>query len=338
MGNDINPSVDVEKKPLSERFKNWFIGTKSREYQRMLVGIRVYYSLLGQRKSINSIIVLLFTSAIFFIFFGILAYNRQESFFSVFSFPLIFLIILLVLSFFTVYWENDFNIIKGFNIIRKNPLVLLFQFFILFIVIYVIIGGMNNLQFSIEFFLILIGYLFFTPGFTILLQIQNELQLSSIISYSIEKLNDTTFKNKKLNTKEKSKKFLQFYYSIYVYYKLLSRNISDKYRDDTLIFLQVDKIPILATQIITNDEKKKKKLMEILSKIEVNDVFDKPDEFIEAMEMTSKNFSHSLNLSDNIIDNLNLFKEKTLIEKIKYYLIPIIPIIAIAINVYLNII
>lgn len=312
--------------------KKFFILADSRKYQRMLAGVRIYFSLMTQRSFINFMILLLFMMGFAFTVFSLAVfYNRLPMSPFIFMMPLIYVFIPMILFVFIIqYREFGFKLLKGYSISLRNPKFLVFTIPILIIVIISIFSAE-----TIEIKVFMGGYFFIIQLIIILLQM-GSLETSSLILYAKEKLDDTINIKTEKETRSLTSKFELFYYSIYTYYRKLLREIKARYKDDVLLYFQLDKIPMLASQIHTKDVDKREKINNILTKLEQVTPFEKPDEYIKIMEDINKSYRESLSLPNDAMIIQNLFREKSTLKKIKFYLIALIPIISIIVNIYLN--
>jgi len=145
------------------------------------------------------------------------------------------------------------------------------------------------------------------------------LKTNSIVKYAKQIVKDT------INDDERKNIFELYYYGIFIYHRKIINMLRAKYRKDILLYFKVDRIPLLASQVITDDETKKFKLIGILSRLEKTEPLNNPDEYINIMDDIEKNYMVSICHTNNPIDLRNIFREKTILEKIKIALIPIIP-------------
>lgn len=128
-------------------------------------------------------------------------------------------------------------------------------------------------------------------------------------------------------------KYRIFYYSIYYAYKRISNGFEETYGKDVNLMLKIDHLPILASQIITEYNFKRRQLLQILSELEKIKIMEKPEKFVEIMKETKKTFGDSFDLNSKNIELKELFKKRTFVENIKTYLVPLIPIIVAFITV-----
>lgn len=316
----------------NEKIGKFFISTNSKEYQRMLAGVRIYFSLMTQRSFINGIIGLLFGVALVYTIFSLMVfYSPTPMSFFFFTMPLAFFLIPMIIVLLVINLkEFGFRLFKGYLITLKNSLFFSFSSIIFLIIIILIINSE-----SIEMQIFLIGY-FFTLQFAIVFAQTISVKNSSLISYAKEKLSDIIKMNISKETRGLTSKYELFYYSIHTYYRRFIKDLKSRYKDDVLLYFQFDKIPILASQIHTFDGDKRDYLNYILTKLEETTPLLNPDEFIEIMKDIDKNFRHSLCLPDNVMILRDLFRERPFLENIKFFLIPLIPIVSIIVNIYIN--
>ena len=114
------------------------------------------------------------------------------------------------------------------------------------------------------------------------------------------------------------------------------KEIRNLYRNDVLLLLKFDKFPILASQIIYNDNEKRKMLVDILSDLEeVKPVRDTKN-FIEIMNKIDTDFGPSLLRGQKDIDLKNIFQKQSLYERTRSYLLPIIQITTVIVTYFLG--
>jgi len=316
------------------KFKEFFLSYYSKKYQRLLAGFRIYISLMGQRSFINFSILILLMLGIMFTIVGLGSYyGRLQMNISAVIMPLAFAFVpSFILMLMIQYREWNLKPLKGYLIFLRNPLSILIS--LIYIVMMAIL--LYN-EFSIEYVGVSLGYFVFIQLFTIYFQMGMYLKTSSLISYSKEKLEDIINISTRKNTKvKKSNIQLLFYYSIYTYYKKLLKKIRATYKDDVILYFQLDKIPFLASQIHTEDKVKREKLSKILTDLEQVLPLKNPDEYIKIMEEIDSSYRESLNIPKDEIIIRRLFREKTIFDNMKLYLIPLIPIVSIAVNIFLD--
>ena len=84
------------------------------------------------------------------------------------------------------------------------------------------------------------------------------------------------------------------------------------------------------------DNKKRKILVDILSDLEeIKPIMD-AKKFLEIMDRINTEFGKSLFSKENDIDLKNIFQKQSLYERMRGYLVPLIPIATIIINVFLE--
>lgn len=326
-----NNKIAVNKSK-NDKIKKYFYLVDSKEYQRMLTGVRIYFSLMTQRSFINFIILILFMMAFAFTILGLATfYNPTQMTLSTSMMPLVFFFIpMIILVLIIQYKEFGFKLLKGYLISLRNPPFLVVSVLMLIIIILAFISVGT---FEIKAFMV--GYFFFIQLVMILMRM-GSIKTSSLISYAKEKLDDAINIITEKENKVLTSKFELFYYSIYTYYRKLTREVKAKYKDDMLYYFRLDKTPMLASQIHTKDADKMEGLNNILTKLEEVTPMGKPDEFIKIMEDIDKSYRNSLSLPNDAMIIRSLFRDRTPLEKLKLYLIPLIPIISITINIYLN--
>ena len=206
--------IKKEKIDLLKIMRNYFLKTTSKEYQRMLTGVRIYVSLMGQRKNLFFIYFSLIFATVFYVIIGLSAhYTERAITLSTWYLPIIlFFTPMTAMYLLTLYKEYHFELKKGFVIFSRGVLGSIF--FILYIIIFAIILAYSP---KIENIFLMIGYFFIIVFMCLAVEIQNNLETKSFITYAKEKVNDT------LKDEEKNKipytKYEQFYFSIYTYYR-----------------------------------------------------------------------------------------------------------------------
>ena len=163
------------------------------------------------------------------------------------------------------------------------------------------------------------------------------LDSSSLIKYAKEQVNKI-ISYEKCEDKEKImlSRYQLYYFTIYRYYSMEKKEIRNLYRNDVLLLLKFDKFPILASQIIYNDNEKRKMLVDILSDLEeVKPVRDTKN-FIEIMNKIDTDFGPSLLRGQKDIDLKNIFQKQSLYERTRGYLLPLIPITTVIVTYFLG--
>lgn len=238
---------------------------------------------------------------------------------------------MVILTCFSIYRDYKFSLKNGLILFIRYPVTF---FTLAFMSLFFILPNSTSLIGREPLYIILIyivGYSSLIIIFTVIIMIIFELKSTSIVKYAKQIVNDTINKNHK-----KKNIFELYYYSIFAYHRKIKNILRAKYRKDILFYFKVDRIPLLASQIITNDETKKLKIIDILTRLEKIEPLDNPDEYIDIMDDIEKNYMVSICHTNNPIDLRNIFREKTIMEKIKIALIPIIPAVITASGLILD--
>jgi len=319
---------------LKNSFKNFKIrvinigiSTETDEYQRMLSGTRIYLSFMSQRKFVN---LIFYTFITFFVLTGVfsgislLSGEKIQILFLIFmaSFYPIFVI---GLSLFTIYKENDFSFITGFLLYIKNKTTIFFMtmMIIFCIAIFLIPGIIYNLNYFLTSFMVIIILL----SSALFSQLVGEIKSSSYIRYALNRLNKIISMSEDIKTeKTRLSNYKQYYYAIYCYYKIERDRITNVYENDVISLTKFDKLPILASQIIYNDDKKRKDLKKILLELENIKPIKDCKKFKEIIENIQKEFAPSLLNNEGELDTKEIFKRKIFTDTVKKHLIYLIPI------------
>lgn len=317
--------------------QNFFLSTKSDEYQRMLSGLRVYFILMSENGFFSLILFgLLFSSVLAIILEVFKDYvNIEVQLPTVGIFIFVYFVMMGLFQLFILYKEYDFSIKKGLKVFVRNSLSLLFIGFTVIILLLMTYDTDPNTS-IVEKISISLFFIFFMFSFILLMQYNGEFKSSSLIKYAKEKLNKTIRLIEEDSEKKRESLFEQYYYSILAYYRRVTKLIKMKYKDDVIIKLGIKKIPILCSQVISNDKEQKIVLSEILGKLENYEPLKSPDEYSKTMDEIEEKYAGSLNFGNGNYAIEEIFKKRALIFQIKT-IIPILTIISIIINIILNI-
>lgn len=241
----------------SDKINNYFYTYNSKEYQRVLSGIRIFFSLMKQRSFMNTLfLTILMFFFIFFLFIFKEIQKGTESLISIIfnsiSTTSFFIVFLLLMFLFFLYWQYDFKLYQGVKVFIRTPI----NFFI--IIFMLIITPMSFFQSQNSFLEIVSSVLtVLIMLFTLLLFVSfSFLKPQSLLKYASEKMLKTNEKTSGLRL-IKSGYYTQYYYSIFTYYKSITDRFRLSYRDDIAIRTHSQNITLLCSYgVISNKEKK----------------------------------------------------------------------------------
>ena len=324
-------------KHLWKRFKDLTLSSDSEEYQRMLAGTRIYFSLMSQRNMnyLLAVCIITFSTSILFLMQDIITNHASQfiGFILIASFTMILMSVLVLLG----NWrEHGFSIGRGIKIFLRRRFVLfvLAVVILIYILLFIFVPG----TFILHNIFVLLGNIFVLLAVSLFMELVIALESTSLIKYAKEQVNKIISYN---GSKDKEKimfsRYQLYYFTIYCYYSMEKREIKNYYtRNDVLLLLKFDKFPILASQIIYNDNKKRKILVDILSDLEeIKPIID-AKKFLEIMDKIDNEFGKSLFSEEKDIDLKNIFQKQSLYKRTRGYLLPLIPIATILINVFLG--
>ena len=328
-------------KHLWKKFKDLTLSSDSEEYQRMLAGARIYFSFMSQRSYVNFFIVLFFIIFFVSILFSMsyLTTGTEPPFMPLIPVVVFYVLLTITSTLYGISREHGFSIRKGIKIFFRSPLVLVEL--IVVIICYTVILTFIPGTFILYNVLIFLGLIFGVLLFLFFMELIRGLESPSLIKYAKEQVNKIITEEES-NDEEKDKekiilsRYQLYYFSIYRYYSMVKKEIRNLYRKDVLLLLKFDKFPILASQIIYNDTKKRKILVDILLDLEGVKPIGNTKKFLEIMDKIDTEFGKSLFSEEKDIDLKNIFQKRSLYERTRGYLLPLIPIATIIINVFLG--
>jgi hypothetical protein len=304
------------------------------EYQRMLAGIRVFFSLFKRRGFLDIFLVLILISPIFVIVSIFANIEKNQSIFvsinNGLSLSFVFIIIMILILIFLTLIQFEFKIIKGIKIFFKHPISLLITSFTIILLPSTILQGYTSIGETIR--AVSISLLFI---FILALSVSiSFLKPESLLSYATEKLLKTNEEKKKWFLK--SSYYIQYYYSIVTYYKIITINFKSNYKDDILIKTKSQLIPLLGSLGVTNKSQDKEKTIEILKSLSCIDAVENPSEFLSIMKNIEDDLLNQISCEEKqkIIE---IFKDKTRKEKTKeilLYIVSTISIIGTLVNIF----
>lgn len=312
-----------------KKIKSFFLPENSKEYQRMLAGIRVYFSMMKQRSFMNFLIALILM--FFFMLFIVVWSNIQKGTESVISiiydsiyFASFFIILMLLIFLFSILWQHDFKILTGVKILFKNPISFLIIVFFIILAPITFFQSQSSLLENITSILTISIILFtYLLLFSILF-----LKSQSLLSYASEKLKRTS-ENIKSKRFGRSEYYVQYYYSVLTYYRQVTRKYRLTYQDDVLIRTKSQLIPLLCSQGLISNTQAKKELIKNLNVLSEIDPFNNPDEFTDKMTTIENNILKDVCEDDTKSRIYNILRDKTGKEKIREYLFYIITILSV---------
>jgi len=304
----------------------------SPEYQRMLAGIRVYFSLMKQRSTMNFlfVIILMMLFLVSFtiwqawetikktnVLFNSVLYNSILPMFS----ALIIIIILIVL--FSISFQFDFKVRKGIRIFFKSPLALFLMLPYFFLIIIIAIQGNSSYADIVSTIVFSIIILFV---FVLVLSLTN-LKPKSLLNYAAEKLEKTLIETKHWRL-DNSGYYVQYYYAILTYYRLVTKRYRSMYKDDILLKTHSQLIPLLCSKGLISKTEDKKILISNLNELSQIDPIENPNSFTDKMQYLKENILKDIN-EDEIKKIYSILRDKTGKEKLKEYLFYLITALSI---------
>ena len=226
---------------------------------------------------------------------------------------------------FLIYWSYDFKVIKGIKILFRNPISLIFLAFIIIFIPIILFQSQSSISEIITSILTISIILFIY----ILIFSISFLKPKSLLIYASEKLTKTSSEKIKSRRFGKSEYYIQYYYSVLTYYKMITRRYRLTYQDDVLIRTKSQLIPLLCSQGLISNSQAKKELIKNLNSLSEIDPFNNPDEFTDKMTILENNILKDVCEDDAKSRIYNILRDKTGKEKIKEYLFYIITILSI---------
>lgn len=324
-----------------DKLKNIPLTYKSKEYQRMLCGTRVFFGLFAHKRNIN---LMLFGT----IGFAALTLAMWISFISdikilseilLSTSYLIILLLLLLISVVTIVIikHQKFKPLNGIFIFyreRLSSLVLLL--FISTLLIALLIDVPLKEKISLIFY-ILPGFLVFSL-LRLLMSLQFGLSAFSLVNYAKENLEklDLGIYNKIDEEKDNIQLFRAYYLTIYYAYKRIKKFTNSCFGKDVSIFLKINRFPILASQVLFLNDSTKMELLLLLTEFEKKDLIYKQEKFVELMGKIEEKYKDVIPNYNNQYDFDELFHQPTYIYYFKIVLTFLLPIITTIANLYLN--
>lgn len=320
------------KKRWGEWIKKKVLSKDSKEYQRVLVGIRIFFRFLSRKTFLNSIITVFVAALIVVLAIVFWTISEGE------NLNLLFLIILIIFypsSFFglftlTIRRNYKFRCRDGFKTFlrEKNGILIIITFLILGI----ILGITNTISigFSVN---IIFGSLFVTfigvfIKFSLLISdLKNEIKIGSYVDYNIEILDDM------INNEENILIDYQlFYYGIWLYYKVLLKNLREGYREDILYLSKLDRILLLGSQVIYSNKIYRETVLKFLKDLRQVRVLKDHNKFVKIMNRIEDNAVKKF--GNNFVINVksDLIKEENYVENLRKIAVAIIPLITVLIS------
>lgn len=317
--------------------QKYLLNEESEEYQRMLAGIRVYFSLMKQRTILTTLIGFAITSMLLIFSFLTLYYFLEENpvrpYISkiLYLIPILYLYIVGAILFFN-YIGYDFRLKNGIKRFLQNKImVLILVVYLGFLTIFVFFNKPAIDEFLAIFstIVIMVFLFFYMFGYS-------RLNPESLIKYALEKLEKSS---REIEGKRYSKYslYIQYYYAVLTYYKLVAKKFRNNFKDDILIRTKINLVPLLCSQGLISESEKREKLNSILRNLGKINPFLYPNKLTNEMCNIEKDM---LNNNCNIeIKNqiLEILREKTVKEKLKeylFYFITAMSILSIIINTF----
>jgi hypothetical protein len=315
-------------KKYYQKIKAFFLPEYSKEYQRMLAGIKVYFSMMKQRYFMNATILLILM--FFFLLTVIVGSNilrgiepTLSTIYNGVYFVSFFIVLMLLMFLFSILWQHDFKVIKGIKILIKNPMAFLITISFVGIGIISFFSSHSSLLYKITSILTMLIILFsYLLLFSVLF-----LKPQSLLNYASEKLEKT---DKKIKSKrfDKGGYYVQYYYSILTYYKQITRKYRITYQDDVLVRTKSQLLPLLCSQGLISKPQSKKLLIKDLKELSEIDPFNYPYKFTDKMTVLENNLLKDV-IDDTKNKVYNILRDKTGKEKIREYLFYIITILSV---------
>jgi len=253
---------------------------KSEEYQKLLAAIRVYASILWQNKIYSNILLVTFIMIFFAatLPFVSIYYLHHEINMTYYLYSTIFNLIPLFFMLIFIMWaEHQFKFLKSLKIIIFNKFNFYFTLFMMIVMIVLLIS--KPLSFSDSLYLLITTFLY-SYLFLVILGIADFLETKSIINFSIQQLKESENKNEKRILS----RYQLFYYSINLYYNRVYKNINEKFKENTLQIIGLRYLLLLASEIFYNDVEYRKKILDILNRLQKTDPIINNKEFLSIIK------------------------------------------------------
>lgn len=264
----------------------------SKEYQKTLAAFRVYTEFLFQQRRYSNILLTIFSITFIGTIFGVFIkffINKDlpiEAYFINLFFNISMIAGLLI---WIIYEENRFKFIRSLKIILKNKLnsSVITIVFIIFLISFL---TSKDTVSSSYFIGLLIAFFIESIVCIIIIGMLSSLNRNSLISFSIDQLK--SINNSKTHNKNYYlTKYQLYYYAIYIYYKRVSKDIKEKFKENLENIIGLKYISLLSSQIFYDDPKYRDKLLKILNKLEKIDPLLNNKEFMNIIKNIRKDFN-----------------------------------------------
>lgn len=301
---------------------------KSEEYQKLLVAIRVYASILWQNKIYSNVLLLTFIMTFFASTVPVVSiyylHNKLDLIYYVYS-AISNLGMLFFMLIFMMWSEFQFKILKSLKIIIFNK----FNFYFTLLMMTVTILELIFTPHPFDYLYFLIITFLVSYSFMVIFGIADFLDTKSIINFSIQQLKESEAKNKK----RIFSKYQLFYYSISLYYNRIYKNINEKFKENTLHIIGLRYILLLASEIFYDDAEYRKKLLDILNRLQKSDPIVNNKEFLSIIKdiRTGFNTRYIEVFGKEPDDQVYYYQSRW--KKIKSFLLFLFPLISIILTI-----
>lgn len=295
----------------------------SKKYQKTLSAFRVYYEFVTQQRRYSFIILLILAVIIIASIVGIISKVYVNKNLDVYGYSisvlsnLLFVVVILIIG---IWEEHRFKIGKSIIIILTNKLNFII---LLFFIVLVSLITFTSESVSFVFYILLIIEVVLV---LIVMSVLTKLQRNSLITFAIEQIDNIR------NSKDKDKKYIisryqLYYYSIYVYYHRIKKEIKEVYKENVENIIGIKYLLLLGSQIFNKDPKYREELYGILKKLEKIDPIINNDEFMDVIKKIRIDFNkYYYQVYDKDPDE-SVFYQQTTWSRIKPKLMIILTII-----------
>jgi hypothetical protein len=314
------------KKKISEILNS----RKSEDYQRLLASIRVYTSILWQNKNYSNILLIFFTMVLLASIVPVISiyYLKNELFVPYYVYSVSINLLMIIMVLILVIWsEHQFKVLKTLKIIIFNKFNFSFTLLVFSFMVLSLITGESSISISEAFYLLII-VLIYSYSFILFFGIADFLENKSITDFSIQQLKEIDNKNKKIISR-----YQLYYYSIFLYYNKIYKNMSNMFKENVTIINGLNYILLLSSEIFYNDEKYREKILDILTRLKETDPFENNKEFLEIIKDIRTNFNKRFLEIYGKEPDEKIFYYRSRLKQIKSFLLVLFPIITITITI-----
>lgn len=315
----------------SKKESNFFLRYDSDEYQRLLVGFKIFTCFLSRKSFVNRILFASVSTVLIFTIITIYAIfinNSEVNIFLIFPFIMIYIAMFIFIIVANISEKYKFSLRKGFKILfRERSSTIGFIVLLGLGTSILIIDGLND--FSIRYFLYFLGIAFFIKILSLSLNLIFKFDLHFYLKYIneiVQRLSD--------NEEENLNKYEFIYYAIKCYSRRLIKIISDIYGNDVVKLLKMENLALLSSQVIYKERLHRMELLKILKDLMEIKVITKSGEFIKLMNKIEKFVGSYFGKDFVKYVKEDFFRRMGFFEYLKNVVVPVIPIIYIVIYIF----